>query len=234
MDVSRIRAHLAATSSPLAPASDPAAALADGDVPYGNDWQSREEVDAWSEEADRIRPWRAAIRAFLADQVASLPRGAHVLELGAGPGLLAECVLERCPDLARYTVLDFSVPMIALCRERLARFPAAAFAVASFKTPEWLAHAGGPLDSVLSMQAVHELRHKRHALPLYAQVRGALAPGGRILICDHLPFDDSEKSVALYMTEAEQLAALSAAAFGDARVALAIEGLRVYAGTVRP
>ena len=86
------------------------------DVPYGNDWDSAAEVSAWAEEADRLRPWRARIRDQIAGRVAALPPGARVLELGSGPGFLAHRVLERCPELARYTLVDFSEPMLALSR----------------------------------------------------------------------------------------------------------------------
>src|SRR5215470_10829197 len=101
------------------------------DVPYGNDWDSTGEVAAWAEEADRIRPWRAQIRDHIARHVATLPPGARVLELGSGPGFLAHRVLQRCPNLGGYTLLDFSGPMLALSRERLAMFPAASFVLAS-------------------------------------------------------------------------------------------------------
>jgi enamine deaminase RidA (YjgF/YER057c/UK114 family) len=42
------------------------------------------------------------MRIRFAELVAGLPSGSRVLELGAGPGLLAECVLERCANLASY------------------------------------------------------------------------------------------------------------------------------------
>src|SRR5689334_20860225 len=97
------------------------------DVPYGNDWDSAQEIAAWTAQADRRRPWRVQIRDHMAGMVAAMPAGTRVLELGSGPGLLAERVLETCPNVIAYTVLDFSAPMIAACRERLARFPAASF-----------------------------------------------------------------------------------------------------------
>src|SRR5262245_13915717 len=148
------------------------------DVPYGNDWDSAEEVAAWAEEADRIRPWRAQIRDHIARAVATLPPGACVLELGSGPGFLAHRVLQRCSTLEGYTLVDFSQPMLALSRERLATFRAASFVLASFKSEDWIGLVGGPFDCVLSMQAIHELRHKRHAVRLYEQVYGVLAfPG---------------------------------------------------------
>jgi hypothetical protein len=61
------------------------------------------------------------------------------------------------------------------------------------------------------MQAIHELRNKRQAQNLYRQIYEVTAESGQILICDHVPFDGSAKSIALYMTEKEQLRALSSA-----------------------
>jgi len=199
------------------------------DIPYGNEWQNPADVALWAESADRIRPWRSQIRDFIAEQVARLRPDARVLELGSGPGFLAERVLERCPQLGRYTLMDFSEPMLDLSRERLARFPAAEFVSASFKSAEWVESAKDPLDCVVSMQAVHELRHKRHALRLYEQVHQILGADGRVLICDHLPFDDTPKSISLYMSEEEQTRALSSAGFVNVRTALAMNGLMVYA-----
>ena len=167
------------------------------DVPYGNDWDSIEETAAYGASADRTRPWRSAIRERFAEHIAALPAGARVLELGSGPGLLAQQVLKRCPDLGTFSLLDFSLPMLQLSQERLAAFTAAAFVHGSFKDAEWMALAGGPFDCVVSMQAVHELRHKRHASTLYRQVFGILSTPGLVLICDHLPFDATAKSVAL-------------------------------------
>src|SRR5262245_45997675 len=200
------------------------------DVPYGNDWDSAEEVAAWAEEADRIRPWRAAIRDHIARRVATLPPGARVLELGSGPGFLAHRVLQRCPSLEGYTLLDFSEPMLALSQERLAMFPVASFVLASFKSEEWTRRVGGPFDCVLSMQAVHELRHKRHALRMYEQVYQVLTVPGRIMICDHTPFDDSSASTALYMTERGKQEALAEAGFTNVHIELTMDSLALFAG----
>jgi predicted methyltransferase len=37
----------------------------------------------------------------------------------------------------------------------------------------------------MTNQAVHELRHKRHARELHRQVARLLTPGGSYLVCDH-------------------------------------------------
>ena len=111
-----------------------------------------------------------------------------------GPGLLAERILERCPNLSSYTLLDSSPYMLAASRERLARFPLAHFVSASFKSEDWVESVAGPFDCIVSMQAVHELRHQRHAPQLYRQVHRVTAPLGQLLICDHLPLDDTARA----------------------------------------
>jgi cyclopropane fatty-acyl-phospholipid synthase-like methyltransferase len=126
--------------------------------------------------------------------------------------------------------MDFSEPMLAVSRERLAAFPAASFVLASFKSEDWTRRVEGRFDCVVSMQAVHELRHKRHAPRLYDQVYQVLAVSGLVLICDHTPFDESPRSIALYMTEQEQRQALADARFANVRVELAMNGLMLYAG----
>ncbi|MEO7095159.1 MAG: class I SAM-dependent methyltransferase, partial [Polyangiales bacterium] len=72
------------------------------DVPSPIDLQDEHDAQVWVAEADAKRPWRARIR----DLIAGLVTG-DVLELGAGPGLLAERVL-REGRVATYTVFDFS------------------------------------------------------------------------------------------------------------------------------
>jgi cyclopropane fatty-acyl-phospholipid synthase-like methyltransferase len=205
-------------------------ALQEQDVPYGDDWGSAADVAAWAEAADPKRPWRSQIRDHIADRVAALPSGARVLELGSGPGFLAHRVLQRCTNVETYTLLDFSEPMLALSRKRLAAFPAASFVHASFKSEDWTIRVEGRFDGVLSMQAVHELRNKRHAPRLYEQVYQVLAAPGLLLVCDHTPFDDSATSMALYMTEREQQQALTGAGFANVHIELSLNGLVLYAG----
>jgi SAM-dependent methyltransferase len=205
-----------------------AAGLSDDDIPYGDDWQSAANVATWIDAADQKRPWRVQIRERMAEHVRALRGNARILELGSGPGLLAECILERCPNVSAYTLLDFSPYMLAASRERLARFPVAHFVLASFKSEHWVDSVDCPFDGIVSMQAVHELRHKRHAPRLYLQAYQVTAQNGRLLICDHLPLDDTPRSRALYMTEDEQCAALSSAGFSRVQTVLSVDTLRLY------
>lgn len=97
------------------------------DVPSPIDLRDAADAHEWASEADRKRPWRVTFREEIAQLVHATLQGAgRVLELGAGPGLLAESVLSRC-TLESYTLLDFSAPMLAMSRERLRAHPNAVF-----------------------------------------------------------------------------------------------------------
>lgn len=198
------------------------------DVPSGIDLRVEAVAQQWAVEADVKRPWRAELRTAIAERLARHQRESlRVLELGSGPGLLAEQILLTCA-VAQYTLLDFSPPMLELSRARMRLHPAATFALVDFKQPGWtLLVPGGPFDAIVAMQAVHELRHKRHAQALYEQVRGVLRPGGVLVVCDHTPPDDSERFRALHATVDEQHAALAAAGFAAVSTLCEQRGLYV-------
>ena len=195
------------------------------DVPYTEDLQSPEGAKKWADNAERRRPVRAQIRQAIGERLEMLAPGSRVLELGSGPGFLAEHVLSRCPQLASYTLFDFSEPMLEMSRARLGRFPAARFVAGDFRAEDWTHHVAGIYDAVVTMQAVHEVRHKRHVSRLYRQIRGLLAPGGLFLVCDRTPEDDSPRSMALFMTAQEQVMTLNEAGFLDVRLVMAADAL---------
>lgn len=201
------------------------------DIPYGENFHDEAEAAAWAEAAAQKRPWRTLIfDHFVAAVTGSRVAAPRILELGSGPGFLAEQVLDRCPSVAHYTLLDFSAAMLAQSRRRLDRHKARTeFLQADFKSDSWPARAGGPFDLVLSLQAVHELRHKRHAPRLYAQLRSILAPVAQLVICDHLPeCGPTPRHRVLYMTTAEYLAVLAQAGFRDAEVVWSEHDMALY------
>jgi SAM-dependent methyltransferase len=203
---------------------------ADEDVPYSEDLQSASGARTWADAADAKRPHRLLIRAAIVDRLRALPPGAHVLELGSGPGLLAEDVLEACTQLTNYTLFDFSEPMLDMSRARLRRFSTTSFVLGDFRSNDWMRRAGGPYEAVVSTQAVHEVRHKRHVAQLYQQIYSLLTAGGAFLVADRTPEDDSARSRALFMTEGEQLQALATAGFIDVRAIIAGDALALCEG----
>jgi len=195
------------------------------DVPYSEDLQSPEGAKAWADNAERRRPVRAQIRQAMCQKLETLAPGARVLELGSGPGLLAEYVLTRCPQIGSYALFDFSEPMLEMSRARVGRFPATRFVAGDFRSDDWTRQVAGTYDAVVTMQAVHEVRHKRHVPRLYRQIRDLLAPGGLFLVCDRTPEDDTPRSRALFMNADEQVETLKQAGFVDVQLVMAADAL---------
>jgi len=199
----------------------------DADVPSSIDLRDPHDAQTWADEAELKRPWRGEIRRAIAGLLRdALPAPLRVLELGAGPGLLAETILATC-RVERYAILDFSPPFLAMCRARLAAYTVE-LVLGDFTSPTWPALiAPPPFDAVVAMQAVHEVRHKRHVSQLYTQVARVVRPGGMLVVCDHEPFDDSARNRALLATEAEQHAALHAAGFVQIATHARVRGMYI-------
>jgi cyclopropane fatty-acyl-phospholipid synthase-like methyltransferase len=204
------------------------------DVPSPIDFRSEADARAWADAADRDRPWRTTLRLRFAELVGTLPAGSSVLELGSGPGLLAECILERCNNVTRYTLLDFSEPMLSMSRARLERFPSAQFVNRDFKSADWNAELESPYSAVVAMQSVHEIRHKRHVPRLYHDVRQLLRPGGSLMVCDGVPRDTSLRWTSLSMTPEEQITAFTEAGFMDIVLDRLVDQKVLVTGRVPP
>ena len=206
------------------------------DVPYGEDFHDKATAVVWADAAIRKRPWRKTIFEHFVSTVGSgsvsHPR---VLELGSGPGFLAEQVLERCASVGQYVLVDFFDAMLEQSRRRLESQAARTqFVQADFKTETWPELLEGTFDFVLSLQAVHELRHKRHAPRLYAQLTSLLSPGGEVLICDHLPEGaHTPRHRVLYMNPSENIAAFSQAGFSFVETVWCDHDMAMYRARIR-
>ncbi len=182
------------------------------DVPSPIDLRQPQDAADWESTAMVKRPWRTEFFQSFAEQIGPDRSECDVLELGSGPGFLAQHLLERLPNV-KMTLLDFSPAMHDLARARLAKFiHRVTFLERSFKEADW-ARDLGPVSFAITHQAVHELRHKRHATVLHAQVRSVLAPAGKYLVCDHYAGEGGMSNSSLYLTVEEQHAALSLAGY---------------------
>jgi ubiquinone/menaquinone biosynthesis C-methylase UbiE len=192
------------------------------DIPPGVDFLSEEAARKWAEEAAaKLASRMDFFDAFLKAITAHVPIVRSVCELGSGPGFLAEYILSRCPAVEQYSLLDFSSHMLAMSRERLEAFNGrVSFLHVDFKQSGWVDKVDKIYDCIATIQAVHELRHKRHAPQFYKECSCILDKGGILLVCDRLPQDDSEHDRALFMTENEQLAALRQAGFSNTEILL--------------
>ena len=104
------------------------------------------------------------------------------------------------------------------------------FVERSFREAEW-PEGLGKFEYVITNQAVHELRHKRHAAPLHAQVKACLVAGGCYLVSDHYFGEGGMSNDQLYMTVAEQEAALRGAGFGRVEQLLLKGGMVLHRAT---
>jgi SAM-dependent methyltransferase len=198
------------------------------DVPSPIDLRLEADARDWAAQAFVRRPFR---HAFFDRFVQALQqqRAGRVLELGSGPGFLAERVLQGLPDV-RYTAFDFSPAMHALASQRLAPFAGRVdFVERSFRNAGCLDDLG-VFDAAITHQSLHELRHKRHAPALHAQVLKALSPSGVYLVCDHFVGEGGMGDASLYMTIDEQRSALEGAGFAPVEQLWSHEGLALHRG----
>lgn len=198
------------------------------DVPSPIDLRRMGDALEWERTAPLKRPWRTEFFQRFSDEIASQkPSIVQVLELGSGPGFLAEHLLQSNPAI-ELTLLDFSPAMHQLASTRLGPLSVRARLLErSFKEEHWM-EGLGPFDCVVTNQAVHELRHKRHAATLHAQVHQILSPNGIYLVCDHFVGAGGMSNEDLYMTIEEQKEALLGAGYKSVREILVKGGLVLH------
>lgn len=187
--------------------------MSQADVPSPIDLKNMEDAKAW-EQAAMQRPFRIDFFSAICTEIDALRKpGFRILELGSGPGFLAEHILSQFQGLD-YTLLDFSAAMHQLASQRLSCLTGNSiqYLERSFKEYGWT-DGIKKVEVVATNQAVHELRHKRYAPEFFHQVRDLLKPGGVLLFCDHYVGEDGMSNDRLYMSRTEQRQALESAGY---------------------
>lgn len=109
----------------------------------------------------------------------------RVLDLGGGPGVLAERMSARWPS-ASVTMIDIDPLLLALARRGA---PAGVAVIdADLGEPSWPARAGRDFDLLTAVMTVHYLRPER-IRHLYRRCHRALTPGGLLVVADLMPDD---------------------------------------------
>lgn len=203
------------------------------DIPSPIDLRRPDHAQEWAETALQKRPWRPQFFQRFVQEVQAISSGQplNILELGSGPGFLLKELLGNLPQ-HRYTALDFSQAMHDLARERLGeQAKQVNFLLADFKTDNWFKDLTD-IDVVVTNQAVHELRHKRHAPALHAQVGQLLKPQGIYLVCDHFAGthegQQGMQNNELFMTVEEQQQALLTGGFNLVKALLCQGSLMLW------
>lgn len=195
-----------------------------------HDYFNKAYVTEWASGADLKRPFRPEFFDAFVSELAVLGKP-KVLDVGSGPGFLAERVLNGC-DVASYHLFDFSPHMIELSRFRLRDFgERAVFHKGSFLDEGWGRSLPAPFDAIVSMQAIHEVRDSARIPQLFADLRQLLRAGGVVLIADRVNNGDEKEAHLLSPGEFE--AALSKADFEEIRLVRAAGDLVLFAASRR-
>ena len=194
------------------------------DVPTSVDFHNPAHARAWTHDTIKKRPYRRQFFEAFGNALAKLDQP-RILELGSGPGHLARALLEQITP-ADYVALDFSLAMHELAREHLGPLAErVTFLERDFRDPTWPTDLG-LFDAVITMQAAHETRHKRHLVPLLERARSVLASGGLLMYCDHYG-----RQPLLTPDREEQPSALERAGFTGVQLVLEIDQLALYRAT---
>ena len=98
--------------------------------------------------------------------------------------MLAEVLLTKVPYL-KYIGIDFSEPMLALARKRLARFGShVSLHQADLNEDDWPELLPSENHAIVSLQALHDLGDETKLDRIYGMVRDLLVPGGLFLNAD--------------------------------------------------
>jgi hypothetical protein len=118
--------------------------------------------------------------------------------------------------------------MHQLARERLRPFLSRVeFVQRDFRQPD-LGEGLGLFTAAITMQAAHEMRHKRHLRTFLRAAKAQLLPHGTLLYCDHYWERGSAKNPALMATRGEQFEAVKQAGFSNVRLLLDEDGMALY------
>jgi trans-aconitate methyltransferase len=163
-----------------------------------HDWHSSSYVDRWIQrDRDRDAVRRQRLRNMLAHAGVAPEADISVLDIGGGYGVVTEEVLGAFPR-ARVTLQDYSEPMLAEARQRLAAYASRVeFAQADLLEPSWTERVGGPFDLAVSAIAIHNLRDIDAIAACYRGIAGLLNPEAAFL--DYDLFFDSIGGLARHL-----------------------------------
>jgi len=191
-----------------------------------HDYFSQDYVTEWASIANTKRPFRLQFFASFVSELSALDRP-KVLEIGSGPGFLAERVLSSC-DVASYHLFDFSPHMHELSRARLTPFAdKTVFHLGSFLEGGWWESLPRPFDAVVSLQTVHEVRDIERIPKLYNEFRMLLRKDGLLLIGDQVNDDERHEDYLVTLKEHEKL--LKSSGFEKFRLVCAASDLAMFA-----
>ena len=132
-------------------------------------------------------PERLELFALISSEVQShVPTNGCIVELGLGPGYLAEHLLNLLPGV-HYCGIDFSRPMLDLARHRLrAHAPRVAYLQADLVKGNWRSGVPTTVHAIVSTWTLHDLGSRKHVSTVYGTCARILQDGGLFLNGDFI------------------------------------------------
>lgn len=115
-----------------------------------------------------------------------------ILELGTGPGYLAEYLLTRF-DSIKYHCVDFSEPMIQIAKRRLGGLSTITKFIRADLTGDWAVKVSKDYDAIVTTWALHDLGSKQNIHNVYLNAKKVLAPGGLLVNVDFIKPDGVDR-----------------------------------------
>jgi len=154
-----------------------------------HEWGSKEYDQEWvNKDSQRAAEREAQFSAAISWLSVFLRGPSRVMDLGCGPGTLAEKLLAAFPEMS-VICSDGSDEMLRLAGQRLATYGGrVSFVQADFSAQNWAAALPRQLDAVVSARAIHNLRKLKLIGPVYAEIHELLRPGGVFLNIERVNF----------------------------------------------
>ncbi len=138
--------------------------------------------------ADRFRLSPERLQSF--EKIGDLVSGmaginGKFLELGTGPGYLAEYLLTRFESI-EYHCLDFSKPMIQIAKRRLNYLSARPRFIRADLTGDWAVKVSKNYDAIVTTWALHDLGSKQYIHKVYLNAKRVLAAEGMLVNVDFI------------------------------------------------
>lgn len=182
----------------------------------------------WEDKMIRTGSYRNHFFKKFTHQINSLfDKPSSFLEVGSGPGHLAECIL-KTGKVKEYTLFDLSESMNHLALQRLEKYQS----VLKSTVGDFLSKSSydnlGLFDAVLCMQSIHEVSDKKLAVSIYNNIFSVIKPNGYFLVCDFIFGDPGMQNDSMYMTPDEQKKALEKSEFKSVKLISNHQGLTLY------
>lgn len=186
-----------------------------------HNWNSEEYVKDWEKRQTRQERLRSRQFELVASLIPFEKDAAFTfLDVGCGYGALATFLLEQYPN-AQAVCHDGSDEMAKLGQQRMTELEGRfRYVVSDFSKRGWSQVTGGDVDSVVSCNAIHNVRAGETIEAIYTEVFALVKPGGCFFNLDR-----GSASVE------EQLVWFTSAGFSDVTCHEKGSGLSLFGGT---